>query len=269
MNYDALVRSIVTLHQEALGRAALAVNRSLILRNWMIGAYLVEFEQDGTDRAAYGAGLLSRLSRDLRKHEVKGVSPDVLERMRLLYLHYPQLRMHISATLTRNLPGSSEPEQSLPISATPSRKSVATGPTLLSGERLLKFSWSHLVELVRIDDPWKRAFYENECLKASWSVRQLQRQIGSLLYERTGLSSDKTAVIDYPEENANLIGTQDMLLSPVHFAWLHNDALWVFDEVQLMSPGLKTSAQLEAFHQKIGLPSRSRSFWVSATLKRE
>ncbi len=88
---------------------------------------------------------------------------------------------------------------------------------------------------------------------------------------------------DYPEEDAILIGTQDMLLSralmrgygmsryqwPVHFAWLHNDALWVFDEVQLMGPGLKTSAQLEAFRRKIGLSSRSRSVWVSATLKRD
>ncbi len=88
---------------------------------------------------------------------------------------------------------------------------------------------------------------------------------------------------DYPEEDAILIGTQDMLLSralmrgygmsryqwPVHFAWLHNDALWVFDEVQLMGAGMKTSAQLEAFRQKIGLSSRSRSLWVSATLKRD
>jgi predicted nuclease of restriction endonuclease-like (RecB) superfamily len=196
MNYDALVQSIVALHREALGRAALAVNRSLILRNWMVGAYLVEFEQDGADRAAYGAGLLSRLSRDLRQHDVKGVSPDVLERMRLLYLHYPQLRMHISATMTRNFPGSSGLQQSLSISATSSRKSEATDPTPLSGERLLQFSWSHLVELVRMDDPWKRAFYENECLKANWSVRQLQRQIGSMLFERTGLSADKRAVIE-------------------------------------------------------------------------
>lgn len=88
---------------------------------------------------------------------------------------------------------------------------------------------------------------------------------------------------DYPEEDAILIGTQDMLLSralmrgygmsrfqwPVHFAWLHNDALWVFDEVQLMGPGLKTSAQLEAFRRKIALSSHSRSLWVSATLKRD
>jgi len=187
MNYDALVQSIVTLHQEALGRAAFAVNRALVLRNWVIGAYLIEFEQNGADRAAYGTGLLSRLSLDLRQHDVKGVSPDVLERMRLLYLHYPQLRVHISAPASRNLPVSAELGHSSPISATPSRKSGATTPTPLTAEPLLQLSWSHLVELDRLDDPWKRAFYENECLKGNWSVRQLQRQIGSILYERTGL----------------------------------------------------------------------------------
>ena len=107
MKYDTLVQTIVTLHREALGRAAVAVNRSLFLRNGMIGAYLVEFEQDGADRTAHGTGLLSRLSRDFRQHDVKGVSPDVLKRMRLLYLHYPQLRTRISATVTRNFPGTS------------------------------------------------------------------------------------------------------------------------------------------------------------------
>lgn len=149
MNYDALVQSIVTLHREALGRAALAVNRALVLRNWMIGAYLIEFEQDGADRAAYGTGLLSRLSLDLQQHDIKGVSPDVLERMRLLYLHYPQLRMHISAPASRNFPVAAGLEHSSPISATPSRKSGAADPSPLTGEHLLQFSWSHLGDLIR------------------------------------------------------------------------------------------------------------------------
>ena len=61
----------------------------------------------------------------------------------------------------------------------------------------MELSWSHLLEFIRLDDPWKRAFYENECLKANWSKRQLQRQIGSLLYERTGLSTDKQTRVDY------------------------------------------------------------------------
>jgi CRISPR-associated endonuclease/helicase Cas3 len=98
-----------------------------------------------------------------------------------------------------------------------------------------------------------------------------------------GGAEDLKTWSEYPDEDMILIGTQDMLLSralmrgygmsryqwPVHFAWLHNDALWMFDEVQLMGPGLKTSAQLEAFRGKIGLSSSSRSLWLSATLKRD
>jgi CRISPR-associated endonuclease/helicase Cas3 len=88
---------------------------------------------------------------------------------------------------------------------------------------------------------------------------------------------------EYPEEDMILIGTQDMLLSralmrgygmsryawPVHYAFLHNDAFWVFDEVQLMGPALPTSAQIEAFRRQLPLAASSRSLWVSATLNRQ
>lgn len=88
---------------------------------------------------------------------------------------------------------------------------------------------------------------------------------------------------EHPEEDMVLIGTQDMLLSralmrgygmsryqwPIHFALLHNDCLWAFDEVQLMGAGLATSAQLEAFRRKFPLAKSSRSIWLSATLKRD
>ncbi|MBA2591818.1 MAG: type I-U CRISPR-associated protein Csx17 [Pseudomonadota bacterium] len=98
-----------------------------------------------------------------------------------------------------------------------------------------------------------------------------------------GGEDDLKSWAEWPEEEMVLIGTQDMLLSrallrgygmsryqwPVHFAWLHNDAMWVFDEVQLMGPGLVTSAQLDAFRRDLGLSSNSRSLWVSATLKPE
>jgi predicted nuclease of restriction endonuclease-like (RecB) superfamily len=65
----------------------------------------------------------------------------------------------------------------------------------LSASAVLSFSWTQLIEFIRLDDPLKRAFYENECLNGNWSKRQLQRQIGSLLYERTGLSKNKKAVV--------------------------------------------------------------------------
>jgi CRISPR-associated endonuclease/helicase Cas3 len=104
-------------------------------------------------------------------------------------------------------------------------------------------------------------------------------------YVLMGGSDDvqKPVWADYPEEDVILIGTQDMLLSralmrgygmsryqwPVHFALLHNDCLWAFDEVQLMGAGLATSAQLEAFRRSFPLARGSRSLWLSATLNRE
>ncbi len=215
MHYRQLLSAIASAHTQSVGRATAAVNQGLVLRNWLVGAYVVEFEQGGEDRAKYGAGLLVRLSRDLKRKGVPGLSADVLERTRSFYLSYPQIGEKISATLSRKLPapgaklaleissspmteseGNSQRTATPKISATLSRKLKPTLlPTPLSAEKLLLLSWSHLVEIIRLEDPWKRAFYENECLLGAWSVRQLQRQIGSLLYERTGLSKNKRAVV--------------------------------------------------------------------------
>ena len=116
----------------------------------------------------------------------------MLERMRQFYFTYTQLADSISASLMRKSSGAV-------ISSTLSAESEAPGadslPTPLTPEQILRLSWTHLIELLRLDDPWRRAFYENECLLGGWSVRQLQRQIGSQLYERTGLSKNKRAVV--------------------------------------------------------------------------
>jgi len=209
MNYGSLVRAIASLHRESAGRAVSAVNQALILRNWMIGAHIVEYEQKGRDRARYGSRLLTQLSLDLSSAscDIRGVSVQMLERTRTLYFMYPLLA-EISSSPMR-ISGRRR------ISAPLMRKSSAgaAGPASLPAELLLRLSWTHIIELLRLDDPWKRAFYENESLKGNWSVRQLQRQIGSLLYERTGLSTDKRTVInrarrqaaDAPVEMADLI----------------------------------------------------------------
>jgi predicted nuclease of restriction endonuclease-like (RecB) superfamily len=139
--------------------------------------------------------------------------------MRRRYVVYPQLgrtltdRSLIPATLSRILPnrlGAGVPR----ISATVSRKSKAQQPTPISPELLLRLTWSHFIELIRIEDPWKRAFYENECLHGHWSVRQLQRQIGSLLFERTGLSKNKAAVLRRAQSQESSADVADLLRDP-------------------------------------------------------
>ena len=174
--YGQLVSAISTLSTQVLDRVATVANQALVLRNWTVGAYIVEFEQNGADRAKYGARLLETLAGDLKATGVKGLGdPRVLRECRIAFRCYPQIR----GTLTREfaLPGSTEPVAE--ISATVSTESTLAIrgtlspelPTPLSAEEILCFSWSQLQELIRLDDPWKRAFYENECLRGHWSVR--------------------------------------------------------------------------------------------------
>lgn len=198
MNYAALIDIIGQIHRQAQSGTAGVVNRFLVMRNWLIGFYLVEFEQNGNDRAVYGAGLLKQVAGDLSGRGIPGCAVRMLERMRVFCAVYPQLREAFSSPLAADLFDSILPN-GLKISSpavTKSSTAQQSAPRPLSVQQLFHFSWTHLVELIAIDDPWKRAFYENECLNGNWSKRQLQRQIGSLLYERTGLSTDKKAVIE-------------------------------------------------------------------------
>ena len=203
MKYTQLVKAIDSASQHLLGRAAAAVNRSLVIRNWLVGAYIVEFEQNGEDRAKYGARLLERLAADLEKRNMKGLDdPRALRNCRTLYRLYPQIRGTLSPEFAVGLPERCEIRQTLSAESTGKSAALAIRGTVsrelitpLSPRLVLQFSWSQLQELIRLDDPLKRAFFENECLKSNWSVRQLQRQIGSLLFERTGLSKNKAAVL--------------------------------------------------------------------------
>jgi len=202
--YDALVESIVTLHRQSAGRAAAAVNRWLTLRNWLIGAHLIEFEQRGENRAAYGERVLDAIASDVRSHGVQGLGVTALKACRQVYRMYPQVNQAVGRDLgdldvTRRIRQSVTGESKAGTAQLTTRYE---GPSPLSVDLLLQLSWTHLVELVQVDDPWKRAFYENECLRGNWSVRQLQRQIGSLLYERTALSTDKRAVIEAARQQA-------------------------------------------------------------------
>lgn len=239
-SYRQLVSAISAINTQMVGRVATMANQVLVLRNWIVGAYIVEFEQEGADRAKYGARLLETLASDLKSRDIRGLTVAVLRLCRLAYLTYPQIRQTLSIELAEagrvliseassteskssgNIPATRSPETRRAIRQTASVESSAVIrgplspelPTPLSAEEILRLSWSQLQELVRLDDPWKRAFYENECLRGHWSVRQLQRQIESLLYERTGLSKNKKAVIERARKQEPQETITDVLRDP-------------------------------------------------------
>jgi predicted nuclease of restriction endonuclease-like (RecB) superfamily len=218
MKYNALVKAIQTATAQLQGRAAMAVNQALVLRNWLVGAWILEFEQHGQDRAKYGERLLESLAKDL---SISGLEIRNLQNCRLIYAAYPQIRQTLSAEFPR-IPISGDTVPRIPGTLTPQIAEItpiqqtvsAESPTPLPPETLLRLSWSHLQELIAIDDPWKRAFFENECRLANWSVRQLRRQIGSLLFERTGLSTNKKAVIEKARKQERQQDFTDLIRDP-------------------------------------------------------
>jgi predicted nuclease of restriction endonuclease-like (RecB) superfamily len=180
--YSGLVREVSTLLESARSASARAVNTLITATYWEIGRRIVEFEQRGARRAAYGTELLDNLSADLTRRFGRGFSRDNLETMRLFYLAYRQ--GEISETASRKSPDAG-------ISGTLSRKSAAVA---LGGQ--FPLPWSHYVLLVRrTRSPEARSFYQTEALRGGWSVRQLDRQIASRFYERTALSRNKAAML--------------------------------------------------------------------------
>lgn len=159
------------------------MNRLLTIRNWLIGYYIVEYEQKGEDRAKYGANLLNVLSSSL---DIKGLSFTNLKLNRLFYIAFPQIGQAVSDQfiLQNSLTG---------IVQTPSAQS-AEG--VLSEKIITNLSFSHITLLLAVDDPLKRAFYAVEAIKGTWSVRDLKRQINSLLFERSGMSKKPELLLE-------------------------------------------------------------------------
>ena len=177
LTMDRLVEALSRTHQYFSGQASKAVNIALTLRNWMMGCFIQEYEQYGADRAQYGEQLLARLAQTLEQKGLARVSERELRRFRQFYRTYPAIRQSLTAELQQALP---------PLRIRESATTESAGPDLLE-----KLSFTHLAELIQIDDAEKRAFYETECLRGVWSVRELKRQIASLYYERSALSTDK------------------------------------------------------------------------------
>ena len=178
--FEELSAFVLQTHQTAQAGAIRAVNQMATLRIWLIGCYIVEYEQKGSDRAKYGDRLLKRLE---EKVNTKGLNETLFLASRRFYVYYPQIRelfpfYGISATLSPKLNGAE-------ICPTLSDEFTTPPDVLIS-----KLSFSHIREIMIQDDSLARFFYETECIKGTWSVRELRRQIATNLYFRSGVSKD-------------------------------------------------------------------------------
>lgn len=150
---ESLFHQIKCVLDEARMHIAHTVNTTMVHAFWKVGKYIVEYEQQGNQRAEYGKSIIPNLSKRLTAEYGSGFNATNLKMMRQFYLIFQN------------------------------------GHTVCD-----KLSWSHYRLLIRIHDDTKRNYYINECVAANWSVRQLQRQINSMYYERMLASRDKETV---------------------------------------------------------------------------
>lgn len=192
LEYDALLRQVGDTLEQGRKKVAAVIGSIMVQTYWEIGRQIVEYEQQGNEKAQYGSDVLNRLSRDLTSRYGKGFSRGNIFYMRKLFLTYQKVQT-LSELLT----------------------------------------WSHYVELLKIDDPLERAFYEKEAEKEHWGVRELKRQMKSMLFHRIALSKDKQEVIRLAREGQIIEKPEDILKEPYVFEFTGLPQLPVYDEGDL------------------------------------
>lgn len=213
MTFDRLVSSIQQVHDYLSAQAGKAVNISLTIRNWIIGLRIAEFEMHGADRAGYGDKLLASLADELEKLNISACGKRQLYQYLRFYQIYPQIVRSLTAQLY----------DLIPDAITDIERKVRSATTLsgIDSQMLLqRLSYTHIENLVAINDDTKRAFYEIECIRGNWSVRELKRQINSLYYERSGLSKDKARLAELAHSTAEMSEPKLNIRDPYIFEFL-------------------------------------------------
>jgi predicted nuclease of restriction endonuclease-like (RecB) superfamily len=231
-NLDDLSGHIFEVHSYFKNYAVKQINNALTLRNWIIGYYLVEYEQSGKDRAEYGKKTLKTLAERLGKTGVKGFSDRNLRLCRQFYLEYSTIWQLIIAKFQNTdnqhiAIWQSEIAKSHTANI-PHQNDVAIPITTLVD----KLNYTHFVELLKISEPVKRTFYEWQIIKNGWNVKQLQRNINSMLYERVGLSKDKETML-YKLKNDGLQQFGDIIKSPYILEFLGIEEKSEYSETDL------------------------------------
>jgi predicted nuclease of restriction endonuclease-like (RecB) superfamily len=231
---DELVSVISETHFYFQHQVHKQINVALTLRNWFFGLYIIEYELHGADRAQYGKQVMKEVAR--RVKHLKGFSESNLYLFRQFYLQYPQIFQSVAGkfqisdfqgvAILQSVTKEFKAKQS--TTSQSSSDQLQTDPNLLVN----RLSFTHIVELLKADSLLKRAFYETEAIKNNWGVRELERAMNSMLFERTGLSTDKEVVLKKHIANTNLI-PEDIFRNPYMLEFLGLEEKAEYSETDL------------------------------------
>lgn len=241
-NFDSLVTTINETNQTLKQSAVKAINRYMTIRNWLIGFHIVEFEQNGEDRAKYGQRLIVDLAGALN---TAGLSIRNLKLFRQFYLTYPEIGQTVSALFETTMKSQLK---SLPVRLKAISK-VTSEPSIDPDVLISRLSFSHLTLLLPIRDSAKRMFYESQSIMGNWSVAELKRQINTLYYERSGISTRPIELSRSVDQHAQQATIEDFIKSPFTFEFLGLKAKDVVYENELEQALVDN---LEAFLIELG-----------------
>ncbi|MEO6722520.1 MAG: PDDEXK nuclease domain-containing protein, partial [Ferruginibacter sp.] len=219
-----LFKNIRTLVEQSRQELYAVVNTTITETYFHIGRLIVEYEQQGSNRAAYAKETLIKLSAKLTPVLGKGFSVDNLENMRKLYVVYKDdylkhtSKNKKSETLSRKLGNTSKPAI---VTATFSKKQKSETLSRKLSLSPFKLSWSHYILLTNIEDPIERKFYEIESAAENWSKRELQRQFESALFERLTLSRNKAKVKELSKKGHLITTPSDVIKDPYILEFLN------------------------------------------------
>ena len=267
MDFPQLTSNIMVAHSALQNNAMRAINQNITARNWLVGYWIVEFEQNGEDRAKYGDKLLPELAKAIK---VRGLGVVMLNLCRKFYKTYPTLGTEVGKFLVsrgdfqiiqsviekfqisenennmifQSLIGKLQmPENTIlqsvieksdekDLELVPVEK-IEEIPQVGDDKIFKNLSFTHIIPLLSIDDPLKRSFYEIETIKGCWSVRELRRQIDTLCYERAGLSKSPEKLMALINEKADVALPENIVKSPYVFDFLGLKSADVVEESDL------------------------------------
>lgn len=244
--YSGLIGDISQLLNASRHATARVVNSFMTATYWEVGRRIVEFEQGGRKRAEYGKELLNRVSDDLTAKFGRGFGVDNLQRFRTFYLLYPADQIY--ATLSRKSADSLEDLGPMTLSE-PNYATLSRNFKLGDLARRFPLPWSHYIRLFAARSDEARIFYEAEALRGGWSVRQLDRQMNSLFYERTASSKDKAAMLKKgtKAESGDALTTDEAVRDPLVLEFLN-----LKDEYSETELEAALIAHLETFLLELG-----------------